>query len=264
VAWTLSIEVMFYAFVPLGAWSLRKAFRRGPTLNELAAVVIALWVISTLWFIALALLATPEKLVAGEVADPIRVARWLLPAVLFNFCPGILIWLAETDEATTQMGPWAAYRRLRARPKIACAGALLLLAVVIVVRDQGGWWFTVATPLLPIPAGLLLCAALCPTAGPGRVRDFFALFGLISYGLYLWHAVVRSVLLEHGRGAVPWFDGGLAYWPLHALFLLALTVPLAAASWLMVERPILRRTTRWTRRRSRARPRLGRAVPEAD
>ena len=77
--------------------------------------------------------------------------------------------------------------------------------------------------------------------------------GLISYGIYLWHAVVRGALQAHALSWVPGVGGGYFAWPFQVAFLLALTVPLAAASWLFLERPLLRSTAEWDRRRREAR-----------
>jgi peptidoglycan/LPS O-acetylase OafA/YrhL len=76
--------------------------------------------------------------------------------------------------------------------------------------------------------------ASAPSAAPPA---WLAPAGLISYGLYLWHWVVVTVLVDRGIDAPGW--------PLRTLLVLAITVPLATASWLLLERPLLRLTSRW-------------------
>jgi peptidoglycan/LPS O-acetylase OafA/YrhL len=58
-----------------------------------------------------------------------------------------------------------------------------------------------------------------------------AWLGLISYGIFLWHLVITLQLGDTGANLdpVPRFIGTLA-----------ITIPCAAASYYLVERPILR------------------------
>jgi peptidoglycan/LPS O-acetylase OafA/YrhL len=76
--------------------------------------------------------------------------------------------------------------------------------------------------------------------------------GLISYGIYLWHAVIRNVILHHDARHIPLANAGPHAWPLHAVLLIGLTIPAALGSWLLIERPLLRMTTNWDRRRRSA------------
>jgi peptidoglycan/LPS O-acetylase OafA/YrhL len=72
--------------------------------------------------------------------------------------------------------------------------------------------------------------------------------GLASYGVYLWHYVILSALLKHGVAIGPG-SGNIAV-ILRVGALVAVTVPVAMLSWLLLERPLLRRTTGWERRSS--------------
>jgi peptidoglycan/LPS O-acetylase OafA/YrhL len=73
--------------------------------------------------------------------------------------------------------------------------------------------------------------------------------GLVSYGIYLWHEEALDIYLKRYHRVA--FQSGSAWhwtWPLGiqpsfgemVVFMLALTIPIAAASYYLVERPALR------------------------
>lgn len=81
---------------------------------------------------------------------------------------------------------------------------------------------------------LLLAPAVLGTPGPAAPHRFLAhpavaWLGLISYGIFLWHLPIALQL----------YDRGVEF-PLTVVATLALSIPLAAASYYLVERPILR------------------------
>lgn len=83
-------------------------------------------------------------------------------------------------------------------------------------------------------AALLLAPAVFGDRGgglPRRFRPVIAWIGLISYRIFLWHFVVGLELAR--RGASESFV-------LLLLSMLAITIPIAAASYYLVERPLLR------------------------
>lgn len=106
--------------------------------------------------------------------------------------------------------------------------------------------FTCATVL----AGtLLVAAATGPLTSPiNKVLGsrWLGAVGRWSYGIYLWHLPVIVMLADDFR----WRSGGWGF-VLWLGTILAITVPLGAASWAWVERPAIARS-RATRRPSRA------------
>jgi peptidoglycan/LPS O-acetylase OafA/YrhL len=85
-------------------------------------------------------------------------------------------------------------------------------------------------------AALLLAPAVFGDSGGGLPRRFLAnpvmaWIGLISYGIFLWHYVVTLELVRSGAGGS---------FVLLLAGTLAISIPIAAASYYLVERPLLR------------------------
>ena len=84
---------------------------------------------------------------------------------------------------------------------------------------------------------LLLPAVFGDEAGGAPRRflrhPFVAWLGLISYGIFLWHYVVLALHLGAG-------GAGLELRARSCSATLAITIPIAAASYYVVERPLLR------------------------
>ena len=86
VAWSLTVELIFYLAVPLAAFVVARA-KRGPVrASSLATMVALLWLASIVW----AALAAP--------LDYSGTQAWLravFPAMFGMFCPGILLAIGE-------------------------------------------------------------------------------------------------------------------------------------------------------------------------
>jgi peptidoglycan/LPS O-acetylase OafA/YrhL len=81
-------------------------------------------------------------------------------------------------------------------------------------------------------------------------------FGTISYGVYLWHVIVRDRIVS-----TSWFhDIGPNFWVLLGATLV-MSVIVATASYYLVEKPLLR--FKDPRSRGRAGPARRARVPEA-
>jgi peptidoglycan/LPS O-acetylase OafA/YrhL len=92
--------------------------------------------------------------------------------------------------------------------------------------------------------GIIGVTAVAPaTLGPqsqGRIRRALGLpivawFGAISYGIYLWHEAAIDFYLRT-------FDRRVFVTPVFEMttFMLAMSIPIAALSYVLIERPILR------------------------
>jgi hypothetical protein len=119
--------------------------------------------------------------------------------------------------------------------------ALAGLAVVLVTgRDTAGWLYQGGFLLVALLAVVVVVAAADDRSGTARLLSWEPLrqVGLVSYGLYLWHWPVYVVLTPDRVGATG---------PALLVLRLAVTGLFAAASYVLVERPI--REGRLTRRR---------------
>jgi acetyltransferase len=222
--WTLHVEVSFYLALPLIGWAIVRLARRRALSGPLA-LCVALAAVSVGW-VAVSYAAGWEP----EVT-------WTLPTYLGAFACGI-------GAAVLAHG-----RRLgRAQ------AAALLLAGAAAVGLNAAWHsggHTGATGVIvgDLPASLGYAAIVAVVAQrPTRILGLAPLraLGAISLGVYLWHMPVLYALQVHD--AMPEL-----FWP--ALWrVLAPTLLLAGASWVLVERPALRWSSRRTRRSPRGTP----------
>jgi peptidoglycan/LPS O-acetylase OafA/YrhL len=245
VAWTLGIEALFYLSVPLGAYALR-ALHRGPIdVGRLAAVVVGVWIASLGW-VVWAAHTYPDTGALTAVANA-DVFRLNLPPMLSMFCPGMLVWLAESPQAAVRGGPWSVYRQVVSRPWLALSiAAALIVAAAYAFTSKSTVVFDLSKELWALSAGLILATALQGWAWLRPLARALAPIGLISYGIYLWHWVAVEYLERHWH---PLARAGVGPWLVHVAIVLAFAVPVATVSWIAIERPLLRRTADWTRQR---------------
>ncbi|MEA2316870.1 MAG: hypothetical protein QOD44_1059 [Solirubrobacteraceae bacterium] len=209
--WSLCVEVTFYAVLPVIGWLLILAARRRRAAGPLL-VCAGLVVLGLAWMTVGVALAWPPEVM------------WTLPSYLALFACGVA----------------AAVLAHGRRPGAGAVAALLVGGTAVVVAN--GVWHSDGTGFtghvlgdLPAAAGFAAIIAAVALRPPGllAIAPLRGL-GAISYGVYLWHLPVLYVLQVHDtlpERAVP--------------ALVAVVVPTfaaATASWLLVERPILRRT----------------------
>lgn len=234
-AWSLSVEVHYYAVLPLFAGAVALASRGRPPRTRLRIAGAAL--------VALAL--------AGAICCYEFTRRGLL--VWPPSLPAHLLWFAAGMAAALAQ-PGGALRRLAVQPN-----ACWLLAAVLYVglclapgvpRALSGESYTGEQKLIEhvIYAAVALLVALPALLGehtrgaPGRVlgSSVLARLGTFSYGMFLWHEPLLAELAK--RGAAQWVPG----WPFLSLALPILPVAIlcGALSWTCIERPAIR----WSRR----------------
>jgi len=234
-AWSLCTEVAFYLFLPLFAAVV--VFRRRSDHHQLRRELTALAGLFTsglglrFWLLHL---HTPLGYLMLE---------WL-PACLDLFALGMLL---------AVLSSWMAHRGVQPRwlwsPVLPWLSWLLAAAMLWVVSHIGVSKLPLehTSPgrglaqevLYGLFAFFLLLPAVFGPQGAGLIRRTLqwgpvAALGVVSYGVYLWHQAWVELFLR-------WTDELFRVaWPEMFGVVLSLAVASAAASYLFVERPILR------------------------
>jgi peptidoglycan/LPS O-acetylase OafA/YrhL len=244
VAWSLCVELSFYALLPLFAALAARLARprgdRGRVRMQLILIVVAA-------MMSLAL----RGLVAGSLSAPTPHSGTTLMVSL----PGLLDWFAigmalavlraELEVSRAASGAIARLGRHPARC-VLLSFALFLAAVPFQHGDVFLPWYGLITHVaIGLGSGALVLAVIVPrpmtAVGLTRrlLRHPVAVWvGTISYGVYLWHYPVLELIAPHlsthpARAAI----GAVALmWGL----VLAGGVGLGAASWYLVELPFQR------------------------
>lgn len=240
VAWTLCVEVAFYAALPCLAHGLARLARRArdPHIAQLAAL-------ATLAGLSLALRATIGPASSGSIADGDVPLASSLPFVFDWFAGGMALAVLVSAWSLRER-KFAAARALRARPWL--CWSLSLAAFALAIRVQDGDVLLSANNLAAhVLTGLACIAAVLPALD---ARDHSLLasrplvwLGTVSYGIYLWHL---PVLMLARRAITGLHFTAFPHGPLapHVVAALAAStalgaVALATLSWHAIERPAL-------------------------
>jgi peptidoglycan/LPS O-acetylase OafA/YrhL len=241
VAWSLSLELLFYITVPLAAALIAFLANHRPVrASTLAAIVGVTW---------LASVAYGYATYFGGVSETQAYLRFLFPGALGMFCPGILIAIAEHSPARSRLRWWL--RELSTRTwvlplAIACLGAAVWIQNGL--RYSGPLpdvpyflVFDLSNPLFALGYGLIVARAVRARPWGGRLRRALVELGLISYGVYLIHALVVQAFVntDWGVDLIPLPHGGAMAFVVHAAVVLGIVLPLSWISWHGFERPIL-------------------------
>jgi peptidoglycan/LPS O-acetylase OafA/YrhL len=237
-SWSLATELSFYLFLPMWAWAMARGDRTPE--RQLRVEVLGL---GLLWTACIALnLWVISRGVTGQRFG--QLGTWL-PFRVHEFVVGMGLAVASA---------WLRHRRLQLPERWSgtplALGSWLLAALVFWgVSSQLGFptnldftpnqalglrlLYSVIGLLVVLPAVLgRQDRGLAQTLLANRVAVWF---GLISYGLYIWHKAWQYKYLD-------WADQV----PLGANFrsmllvTVSLSIVVAAASWYLVERPLTR------------------------
>jgi peptidoglycan/LPS O-acetylase OafA/YrhL len=228
--WSLVVEVTFYACLPLYALAVGRLTRGWSVQGWMLAELLLLAGLSAISVVIHFVLTYPgpRSWVAGTV---VGFGFW--------FALGMALAVASVGLERRERSP-AIVRLVAARPLVpwllALGGYTLLClslppTAFILAKDQQ---LAVHLSFGLIAALLLLPAVLGDRSGglPRRAlaNPVVAWLGLVSYGIFLWHYVVVIELAERTDAG---FGIGL-------LATLAFSIPIAAASYYLLERPLLR------------------------
>ena len=230
VAWTLTLEVLFYVSLPVLV-ALVQVGKREMDGDRLARLLLLSWAAS-IAFTAL-----------GDLKGDDRIGLWLrgsLPAMWQMFCPGILLAIAPHVKMTRLRSLIVEVPRRRGG--LIAAGLTLVAASILGSAAPLRFGVVVyqllvdaSRPLFAVGFGILIARAI--RAPAWRVKWALTL-GIASYGIYLLHPVIAALLTREGIAPIP--HDSLPAFLVNALCLAALTIPLAIASWNWIESPAIR------------------------
>jgi peptidoglycan/LPS O-acetylase OafA/YrhL len=227
VAWTLSIEAVFYVAVPVVTWMLLSR-RRVWSARSLAQMTCAVWAISAALAFGVAALAPASPWSTVVLRGPF--------GFMCQFCPGILVALLQIRREQREA-------RLMRRQQFAWACIAVAAAGWLCVAMWAGPTASVLDLVVRNQAdgalfGLALVGTLALRGPEHRSARLFARIGTVSYGMYLWHWLIVEGIASSGLH----FDLPLPIafnWVLGTAFITLLTLPLAIFSWRIVEQPAI-------------------------
>ena len=240
-AWTLCVEITFYAFLPVWAWLMRRIPGRdfGERIRSEFIAVSALVVLSLLYstiaaaFIVDRVSFSPVPLLAAMPGYMDHLGLGMLLAVLS-------VWITE-GEGGRLPRPLAFLAR---HPAIAFAFAIgVMFCGAAVVGDEATYTpgqFVARHVVNSLVAVAVVIPAVFGDSREGLTRRVLGApaivyLGVISYGFYLYHwAVLKQILDWRIDGTL----GPLSSWEWLGLGFVGAFV-LGSLSWYLVERPAL-------------------------
>jgi peptidoglycan/LPS O-acetylase OafA/YrhL len=236
-AWTLCVEVTFYLALPILAW-LAARLRRGSLSGDCLLLVV------------LGLLSVVYHAHFSGLFDAAK--SYTLPGTFVWFALGMGLAVASVHAPLVERVS-ALERRFPSWPLVCWAAAA---AAFVILHEVEHWDSSLGTGLAEAIRQVLFGLAALLILLPGTFENsshprpdpvrrllhlrLLAWVGLISYAVYLYHSIVFAQLsklaLDHSIGARYLFVTVLG---------LVITIICAAASFYLIERPVMR----WGRRR---------------
>jgi peptidoglycan/LPS O-acetylase OafA/YrhL len=254
-AWSLAVEASFYVLLPVYALAMSRVTRRAAP-GRAARIDVAV-----LAALALASIGLRAYIYATENA---LVLLFTILGTFFWFALGMGLAVASAALHGRERRP-AVIGLIERRPSLWWAAAIVLFVLM-------SYGYGLPKELYGHPSDLqflgehltygavsflLVLPAVWGDGLGGAPRRVLALrpiawLGLVSYGLFLWHARFVQYFTAKGAGGwLPWLHSSLL---VMLVCVLACSLAAAAGSYYLVERPILRYKDGFRRRRPASAP----------
>ena len=251
--WSLATELAFYVVLPLLAWVAGRFGRGDPQRSS----DYQLWVLTCCLGLAVAF----NYVSTGPLSDTLAVAGTWLPAHLDWFAAGMALAVIQTRLALATPPRWMTVVRRLAQDTPTClvlAIALFALASTPIagpaafesshtpqtILTKNGLYLAIAVALL-LPGFLGGNQAQHSIWGRILTSRVVVYLGMVSYGVFLWHMAVLTVLAHELSWGAQW-GTFIVLWIGTAIVALGI----ATLSWFALERPLQNRTHRWRPRDS--------------
>ncbi len=226
VTWSLATEVSFYIFLPCYAALIAVLSRGKRVLAVETGGLLFLVIVGLVW----------QIVSNGHVLQ----STWL-PSFLPVFAAGMTLAVIK-EHAPANMRGLCSFVERHGLLCWGTAAALLIVKGLTAPTIGFEHGFAIGPQTIFTAVALLVvapCALATPEARTVRVLDWrpLQLVGVVSYGLFLWHvSIIRWVQLEWIPSENPMFARNLVVFVVS----LVVTLAVATASWMAVERPMLR------------------------
>ena len=243
--WTIAVQAQFYLLLPLLMIVLRPL---GARKTAAFMVVLALgagafachyWLMTQAQ--SMDRWPLPQQFVQRDGAVLTRSLLAHLPHFLLGFLAGhVSVTMSRASQSNTPTKPWLC-------EIIFGVSAVAIIAILGTDLDDR---FTLPhgrynLPVVPLLiAAMIVCAPATVFARSLLESYPLRMLGLVSYGVYVYHLPCMNVT---ARLMNYWQISPTDRWLAFALLSFAVTIAVAAGSYMIVERPILRATGRATR-----------------
>ena len=252
--WSLATELAFYAALPVIAWIAGRLGRGdAPRSSRRQLIVLTCCLGIAVGF---------NYLSIGPFADTLVLAGTWLPAHLDWFAAGMAFAVIQSRLTLPNPPRWMAVVRRLAQDTPTClvlAVALFALASTPIagpaayesshtpqsLLTKNALYLVIAVALL-LPGFLGGAQAQQSLWGRALTNRIVVYVGVVSYGIFLWHMAVMTVLTYEFGWEAQWATF-FVLWVSTAIIAMAL----ATVSWRALERPVQKLTHRWRPQSSR-------------